>query len=572
MFKRMMKTVLHNITITDILETINKHYGSAPALRIKEKDGAFRTLTYVRLGERAVDVSSTLLKLGLEKNDRVAIFSESRPEWAIAFFAVVSGGGIIVPLDIKLTEREVQFILTDSQAKFVLVSEKYLGLLDNLRGVLPHLKDIILFDDSARKDVIVLKDLKMKEGEAKYNPIYPTDTALIVYTSGTTGVAKGVEISYKNLLFQVLALSDIIRYRAGDQFLSILPLNHMLEITGGLIAPLYAGACVTYSDSLRTPNLIALMQETHTKTMICVPLILKMLRDGIMKKVEKLPAARQKIFQILFGLSKFFLRFNIRIGRLFFPSLHKEFGGKLKGFVSGGAPLAGDLEIEMNALGFRVLQGYGLTETAPVISVNTYAHNKYGSVGRPLPGVEVKILKAEEHSPDGEIIVRGPNVMKGYFQNPEKTAEILQDGWLHTGDIGYLDRQGYLHISGRIRNLIVLGGGKKVFPEEVEEVMAKSPFIKEICVLGRIATKGLRKGCEEVYAVVVPNLDFFPSEERQDVARVRENIEKEINRLSENLAEYKRIMDFEIWNEELPKTATRKIKRKAVADKININV
>jgi len=562
-FKRVPLKV---ITITDILETINKQYGEIPALRIKTKDGTFRTLSYVELGRRSVDLSSALIKLGVIKNDRVAILSESRPEWSIALFGIVSCAGITVPIDVKLSEKEMQFILSDSQAKCAIVSNKFLGVIDNIKSSLPDLKHIILFDYSDRKDVILLEDLKMKEGEQKYYPINPQDTAIIVYTSGTTGVAKGVELTYDNLMFQVRSLSDIIHYTSKDQFLSILPLNHMLEITGGLISPLYAGSCITYAESIKTTTLISLMKETHTTNMICVPLVLKMLHDGIIKKIENLTQYKQKLFYFLLSISKFLLRLNIRIGRLVFASIHKEFGGRLRGFVSGGAPLNIDIEVDMNALGFRILQGYGLTETAPVIAVNTFKDNRFGSVGKPLPGVEVRILKENEAAKDGEILTRGPHLMKGYYCNPEKTAEVIKDGWLHTGDIGYLDKDGFLFISGRARNLIVLGAGKKVFPEEVEEVLNKSPYIKEICVLGQIATKGVRKGCEEVWAVIVPNLELFEESEKKDKNLIKNRISSEINRLSVNLAEYKRVVDFDIWFDELPKTATRKIKRKVVAD------
>ena len=326
---------------------------------------------------------------------------------------------------------------------------------------------------------------------------------------------------------------------------------------------------MTYCDSVKTTTLISTMKETHTTAMVCVPLILKMLHDSILRKVDKLSPMQRQFFQLLLFVSKFLLKFDIRVGKLLFKSIHNELGGGLRGFISGGAPLNLDVELNLNAMGFRVLQGYGLTETAPVISVNTFKHNRMGSVGRPLEGVEVKILKETDDAKDGEIITRGPHMMKGYYQNPEKTAEIIKDGWLYTGDIGYFDDAGFLHISGRSRNLIVLGAGKKVFPEEVEEVIGKSPYIKEICVLSKIAAQGVRKGCEEVYAVIVPNLDSFDESERKDEQKIKDKISSEITRLSVDLAEYKRIMDFEIWHDELPKTATRKVKRKILTEIVN---
>lgn len=557
---------LKTVTIIDILEAINKNYGDITAVQIKEKDGTFRKISYVELGRRTVDVSSNLIKWGIAQNDRIAIYSENRPEWSVALFGIVCTAAIVVPIDVKLSETEVQFILSNSRSKCVFVSEKYLSIIDKIRPNLPELKYVIVIDDIDRPDIIKLKNLKLISEENKNRPIHEEDTALIIYTSGTTGVAKGVELTYRNLMFQVRSLSEIVHYKIQDQFLSILPLNHTLELTGDLIAPLYAGGCITYCDSLKSAHILSLMQQTNTRMMICVPLVIKMLYDAIMDKVDKMPPYRRKMFNWLLNLSKWLLNYNVRIGRLLFFELHKQFGGKLCGFVSGGAPLDKEIEINFSALGFWILQGYGLTETSPSIAVNTFKTHKFGSVGKPLPGVEVKILKDNSGSDDGEIITRGDHVMKGYFQSPEQTAEVIKDGWLHTGDIGRMDKYGFLYITGRIRNLIVLGAGKKVFPEEVEQVMSKSPFIKEICVLAKIATKGLRKGCEEVHAVVVPDLDLFKENEKKDKNLIKDKINSEITRLSANLADYKKIIDFEIWPDELPKTASKKIKRKVIAD------
>ncbi len=568
MIDSMVKTVLSNITIGDILETINKKYGNKTALRIKTDDGSFREISYVKLGRRVVSISSVLINLGINKGDRVAIFSENRPEWAAAYFGIISCGSIILPMDVKLADAEVKFILNDSQAKCIFVSGSHLETIDRLRPSLPYLKNIILLDKTDRTDLIQLHKLRPHRGKERARPIYTEDTAIIVYTSGTTGLAKGVELSYKNLLFQALKFSEIIRCTPKERLLSVLPLNHMLEITGGLIAPLYAGSCVTYCDTLKTSTLLPIMRETGTTAIIAVPLVLKLIHSGIMKKADKLPPVKLKLFRSLLSLSSFLLKFKIRIGRLLFRAVHKEFGGRLQTFISGGASLDIDVEIEMNALGFRVLQGYGLTETAPVVSVNTFSHNRFGSVGLPLPGVEVKILKENSSEPVGEILTRGSHVMKGYFRNPEKTAEAIDNGWFHTGDLGYTDRDGYLFITGRIKNIIVLGGGKKVYPEEVESVMSHSPYIKELCVLSKIADRGLRKGHEEVHAVIVPHIELLNQENIFSEEAIDKKISSEIARLSEHLSPYKRIMSFSLSFEELPKTVTKKIIRSAVSKMI----
>jgi long-chain acyl-CoA synthetase len=284
-----------------------------------------------------------------------------------------------------------------------------------------------------------------------------------------------------------------------------------------------------------------------------------------MKKTLKLPFFKRKIFMALFYVSVFLQKFKIRLGRFFFRSIHREFGGRFHTFISGGAPLDIDVEIGLNALGFRILQGYGLTETSPVVSVNTFINNRFGSVGKPLPGVAIKILKEKPGDAEGEILTCGPHVMKGYFRKPEMTAEAIRDGWFHTGDLGYLDRDGFLFISGRKKNMIVLGGGKKVLPEEVENVMSRSPYIREICVLPRTAGRGLRKGHEEVGAVIAPNFEILEQNNINGEEAIIGRLSSEISRLSKDLAPYKRITSFQISYEELPKTVTKKIRRDAVA-------
>lgn len=562
-----VKVSFKNVTIIELLVVINRRYSNLPALQIKEDD-KFRAVFYTELGKRTSDTAYSLKKLGVERNDRVAILSESRPEWAIAFFGIVSCAGITVPMDIKLSDTEIEFILNDSGTKCIFVSKELLPTILRIKPRLQFLENIVSFDETTEERIYLLKDFKVPENEIAHRDIQPDDTALIVYTSGTTGVAKGVEITYKNLLFEVMALNRYIQFSSRDNFLSILPLNHMLELTGGLIAPLYAGACVTYCDSLKPPVLIKLMQETKTTTMLCVPLVLKMFHNGIFKKIDGMNPFKKKLFYRMFGFSKFLLNFNIRIGKLLFSELHRQFGGNLKCFVSGGAPLDPHVEEDFHALGFNILQGYGLTETSPVVTVNTFSERKYTSVGIPLKGVEIEIVKNKDSDREGEIIIRGPNVMRGYYKKPDKTEEVLKNGWFYTGDIGYVDDDGFLYITGRVKNMIVLGGGKKVHPEEVEEVMSKSSLIKELCVIGRKATSGLKAGTEEVFAIIVPNEEAFAEQERQNKEFIKHKISAEISKLSEHLADYKRISDFVLYFDELPKTSTRKVKRKEVMERI----
>ncbi len=400
----MPKVSLKDLTIIELMVAINRRYSDIPALQIKE-ESKFRAISYIDLGRRTSDTAYNLKKLGVEKLDRVAILSESRPEWAIAFFGIISCAGITVPMDIKLSDAEIEFILNDSRAKCIFISEKFLERITNLKPRLRYLKHIIMLDNTDREGVLLLKDFKVPENETAHRNIAPEDTALIVYTSGTTGIAKGVELTYKNLLFEVMSLNELITFSPKDEFLSILPLNHMLEITGGFLGPLYAGATITYCESLKPTSILSLMNETKTTVMICVPLVLKMFHNSIMKKIEDLPKLRRLLVKTMIHMSRFLLKFHIRIGKILFTSVHKQFGGCLRAFVSGGAPLDPMVELDFNAMGFRILQGYGLTETSPVITVNNFEECKYGSVGKPLPNVEVKIVPNNETGGrEGEIV------------------------------------------------------------------------------------------------------------------------------------------------------------------------
>ncbi|MBN3040193.1 MAG: AMP-binding protein [Candidatus Omnitrophica bacterium] len=556
---------LEDITILDLLYVLTKKYNKNTALQIKDKEG-IKAITYDELRESSVGISSFLIENKVQPKTHIAILTENRPEWAVAFFGIISAACVTVPVDAKLSIKEILFILNDSKSECLFLSGKFLEKILPYRSQLPNLKHIISFDRHSHQGVFCPEDLKYKEEKARNRPqdVKTDDSALIVYTSGTTGVAKGVELTYRNILFEASVLYDLIRFSPEDSFVSILPLNHMLEITGGLIAPLYGGSTVTYCPSLKPAQIISLMREVKATGMVCVPLVLKMFYNGIVKEIEKKGPIKRNIFKLLFSFSKFLLNLRIRAGSVLFKKIHSKFGKNFKYFVCGGAPLDIELEKDFGALGFRILQGYGLTETAPVACVNTLKDHRYGSVGKPVTGVEIKLLQNSQDKQEGEILIKGPNLMKGYYNNPEKTREAIKDGWYYTGDLGYFDKDGFLYICGRSKNLIVLGAGKKVFPEEVEQVMSASHLIREICVIGKKATSGLKEGTEEVFAVVVPDEDRFPQADRKDEAAIRDKISKELSRLSNDLAEYKKISDFIIYRQELPKTSTRKIKRKDV--------
>jgi len=377
------------------------------------------------------------------------------------------------------------------------------------------------------------------------------ETALIVYTSGTTGNPKGVMISFGNIYSQLRDFEYMFKLTNDNTLLSILPLNHLLELDCGFFGMLYMGAKVVYIKSLNPKELTSTMKEKGITNMIVVPLVAKMLKNSIDKQIKKQPESAQKAFKILYGLAKFAPR---KLRRLMFKSIINGLGGKLECFICGGAPLEDNVAEFFERIGVPVFQGYGLTETSPTISTNRYGHSKIGTVGQALPSVMVKIAD------NGEILATGPNVMQGYYNKPEMTKEVIdEDGWFHTGDIGEIDKDGFIKITGRIKNMIVLGGGKKIFPEEVEAVLETSKLIKEVCVMSLIIKSGNKAGTEEVGAIICP-ADDLQKKSNEEIQKI---LEEEVKKLSEsNLAPYKVPTVVVLHRDELPKTSTRKVKRK----------
>lgn len=545
------------ISLLGLLKDKAEKFAKRTALCIKEGD-EWRGLTYQELQERSMQLASYLVELGINRGDRIALLCESKPEWGVNLFGSWRSGATVVPLDVKLTSSELYNILSDCNPRVVLTSAKHLEVIKELQGRIPSIEHIFLTDDDADnteyKRVLDLKPTKTSPGvERQYQEV-----ALFVYTSGTTGNPKGVMTTFSNLIFQVDSFKEMVGLNENDRALSILPLNHLLELTAGFLGILNQGGMVCFCHSIQPRELIKIMKEKQITGMIGVPLFFKSIKSAIEREVRKRGEdAVEKFDKGLEQAAKlpFFER------PILFHDVHDELGGKIRFFVSGGAPLELEVGQFFDRLGFHLVQGYGLTETSPVISTNTLKHNRLGSVGQPLKGLEVKIDKKEPTDESGEIITRGPHIMQGYYKREEMTREVIdQDGWFHTGDLGYLDKDNYLFISGRLKNLIVLGGGKKIVPEEVESVLAVAPSIKELCVLGRKSSDGFKEGQEEVCAVAVPQ-DQVAADCNGDLAAIEKQIKKEFDALGENLAPYKRPTRLYVHLEDLPKTATRKVKR-----------
>lgn len=536
----------------DLMQQRGDLYASNKALSIKTRNG-YEDLSYIELSRLAKNFANYLIEsVNIQKNDRIAILSESRPEFGIAMFASIQTGAITVPLDVKLTVSELTSILSDCNPRVLCISSHYLKTALEVKNNVPSIKYIFIIEETKPEncDVPSVFELKSDTNKDLGIPRSLDDTALIVYTSGTTGNPKGVMISFGNIYSQLRDFEQLFKINHKNTLVSILPLNHLLELNVGFFGMLYMGAKVVYMKTLSPKEIAKTLKETKATNMLVVPLFVKMLKSSVEKEIKKKSPTAQMIFKFMYGIAKVL---PLQLRRLLFKSVIDGFGGKLECFVCGGAPLDMEVGEFFERIGILVYQGYGLTETSPTVSTN-YPNNFVSeSVGKPLPSVRVKIAQ------NGEVLVQGPNVMQGYYNKPEMTAEVLDDcGWFHTGDIGEIDSNGYLYITGRIKNMIVLGGGKKIFPEEVEAVIEKSQYVKEVCVLSMKITSGNKAGTEEVGAVIVPcdDLAAKPDDEIQKI------LEDEVKNLSEKyLAPYKQPTVIKVYKGDLPKTSTRKVKR-----------
>ncbi|MBO6262298.1 MAG: AMP-binding protein [Bacilli bacterium] len=556
---------LRNSRILSLMQDKTSDYGERIALGIKGLYG-WREITYKGLSLLAEKTARYLIEdLEFKKGEGIAILSESKPEYGACVFASILAGGTTIPLDIKLSIYELKSILSDCLPTVLFVSQHYLDTALELQKEIDSIKHVILMDEHINKDGLTDIYMLPEIFTAKWRQRSSKSTALIIYTSGTTGAPKGVEISFKNVNAQLEDLTDAINeiLPSGKKttMLSILPMNHLFEMTVGFGMFLNFGHTVYYTTSLKPKDILGVMREKQIEFMLVVPAFLKLLKAGVEKQINSLPMATRLMFKFMYHLAKFIPSYAIK--KMMFKKIHDSFGGKFFGCIAGGAPL--DLEVGrfFERIGIKVYQGYGLSETSPVVSVNTDKRHELGSVGRPLRHFEAKI-----NEENGELWLRGPSVMKGYHNQPEMTAEIIdEDGWLHTGDIARIDKDGHIFITGRIKNMIVLNGGKKVFPEEVEAVIEKSSYVAEVCVLGTSRSGGSKDGTEEVTAVIVPKAELYNQYSEEDINRM---IKLEVKSLSDHLAQYKRPTNIIITKDELPKTTTRKVKRKEVKQLIGV--
>ena len=545
-------------SILTLLKNRTENYSDKVALGIKNQYG-WKEMTYSGVGNLSRKLACYLInELKVEKGEKIAILSESKPEFGACVFASILAGTITVPLDVKLTKYELKSILSDCLPKVILVSRKHLEMAKFLKQEISSLHTILVMDEPYynidETSIYQLPD----NYDAKWRVRSSKSTALIIYTSGTTGMPKGVETTFTNMLTQLddikFALDKILPFK-NINLLSILPMNHLFEMTVGFSTFLNFGCSLYYTPSLKPKDILSIMKEKRIQFMIVVPAFLKLLKSTIESEIRNDSKIDQIKFNIKFHIAKFIPSYRIK--KFMFRKVHDKFGGRFMGCLSGGAPLDVSVGAFFQRIGVRVFQVYGLTETSPVASINVDRHTDIASVGKPI-----KSFQAKTDPETGELLLKGPSVMKGYHNQPELTKEVIdEDGWFHTGDIAEIKNGGHIYITGRIKNMIVLSGGKKVFPEEVEAVLEKSPLFSEVCVFGLSRTYGSKDGTEEIAVVIVPKqeiIDKYSSDELEKVIRA------EVKQLSSHVTAYKRPVNIIVSTSPLPRTATNKVKRKEV--------
>ncbi|MED5578505.1 MAG: AMP-binding protein [Nitrospinota bacterium] len=538
-------------TLLELFLNSVKEFPEEIAVSSSNSSGIKIELSRTQILHFSLILAEKLKEMGLEEGQTVAMFSSNRPEWSVGFFGVLFASGVIVPLDINLSDKEISNILNRSMTEFILADEVHIERIQELQEILgKSLKALPVKDFCYAKYSVPSKTMERK---AK-----PEDLAIISFSSGTTGIPKGVMLTHRNIASNVRAVLEIFDCNKKDIFLSILPLHHMFESTVGFLLPLISGARVHYLSSLNPRVLGESMLDQKVTICLMVPAVVRLIHKRIFNEVENLPVLKRVLFSFLFSFSRYLLsRFGFRLGSKIFPKVKDSLSPNLRYLVSGGAALNAGILIDMIALGIEVIQGYGLTETSPVTNSSLPGIRRFfDAVGPPIPGVEVRIQSVDSmEEKEGEIWIKGPNVMKGYYQNVELTNQVFSGEWFKTGDIGRVDEYGNLTVCGRIKNVIINEMGKNIYPEEIEEELLKNPFFQEVCVMG----KKTKTGSEEVFAVVLLEEELHKG---NSALERLQHVENEVKKSLDSMADYKKITDFFVWpDESLPKTTTLKNKR-----------
>jgi long-chain acyl-CoA synthetase len=569
------------------LESVER-WPTAPAVEIQRQSGAstpqsplssvstaadghtIESFTYQQLRRFSDGVGQWLVSAGIgagvSGGTRCAILAFNSPSWVATYLGIIASGNTAVPLDTAFTPYQVSKLLDDCGATLLFVDERsfavakeavngrniQLAMLDVPHEGLPYVQEMVLAAQPGFTAVAV----------------QPGDVSAIIYTSGTTSDPKGVMLTDGNLTAELECVRKFIALGPGDGLLGVLPLFHVLAQMVNIFLPLGNGGKVVFLDSLNTQELMIALRERGITIFCCVPQFFYLIHERIFGEVSKKGRLAERIFSVMLALSTASQKVGFNLGKVLFKKVHAQLGPDIRYFVTGGSRFDAKIGRDIHALGFPMLQAFGMTETTSGCFCTPPDDNVIGSIGRPLPGLQAKLVntKLDENGQlVGEIALAGPTMMKGYYNRPEATAEVLKDGWLYTGDLAYTDSKGNYFISGRAKDVIVLSSGKNIYPEEIESYYLRSPWIKELCVLGLESRKAGEPLSERLHAVIVPNFEVL---REHKIVNIREVIRYDVEGISATLPATKRILSYDIWQDDLPRTTTRKLRRHEIEKKL----
>lgn len=560
---------MDNITFTppaisdlkDMLIKSAKNYGDKTAYQIRNGYGGFDCYTYSDVYEMVQALGTSLVNMGL-KGRKIAVIGENRLEWEIAYLAIVCGTGIVVPIDKSLPENELKSVIERSGAEAVFYSEKYRNALTRIKfSNQNNLRHLISMDLQQHKGGVYSQKELINYGkhliEAGFDEyvnavVNPYTMNVMLFTSGTTSKSKVVALSQNNICSNLLDLDKIFDITSDDVFLSFLPLNHVFECTVGFLFPLYKGAKIAFADGTR--KIVRNLKEYEVTFFACVPAIYEKIFGHVSRNLEK----ENRLQEILL-LKSLHKNDTMEEKKKIFSHIHNMLGGKIRYFVSGAAPLDREMERRYRELGLNIMQAYGLTETSPVVASSSNEYHRIGAVGKAAPSVEARIANPDENGV-GELVVKGPNVMLGYYDNPDATAEVMQNGWFHTGDLARIDDDGFIYICGRQKSVIVLKNGKNIFPEEMENIVNKIEGVQESMIYGKqhgADKDDVRIHVKIVYDPEIMNRVYHLTDEKD----IRNALYEEVKGINRTLPGYKAIRGVVVSKDPLIKTATNKVKR-----------
>ena len=567
----MNKRIYDYLEIKDLKDMLNKTeklYANRPAYKIKIEEGKYQVYTHKEVRDMINALGTSLINLGL-KGKRIAVIGENRYEWEIAYLSIVCGTGIVVPLDKSLPANELELLIERSDIEAIFYTKRYSEIIQNIRlSEKNKLKHLISMDNDengegiySQKELIQEGKKLIEEGNNEFlnAKINPKEMEIMLFTSGTTSKSKVVALSHENICTNLMDIGSVLDVTQDDVFLSILPIHHVFECTVGFLFSLYKGAETVFCDGLR--HIVENLNEYHVTVMACVPGIYERIFMMIRKKLEK----QGKLEEILKNEEKY-KNCSMKERKEAFEEIHDMLGGKIKLFISGAASLDNTIEERYRLLGINLVQGYGLTETSPVVAIGTNKNYRLGSIGKTVPSVEAKLVDVNEEG-IGELVVRGPSIMLGYYDNEEANKESLKEGWFYTGDLAKIDEEGYIFICGRKKSVIVLKNGKNIFPEELENLVNKIEGVKEAFIFGKAQSDDKNNIKINVKIVFDRDVikDVYKVEKNEDIYTV---LAKKIKEINQTMPSYKAIRGIMLTEEPLIRTTTNKIKRQENLDAI----